>query len=130
MARYKGFLYQALEGSKMISKLEDNSKILIVEGCTHHRQCDDIGTVKIPKLLKEKTNKKLDFSFCSGGDFPEKIEQYDLIIHCGGCMLTRRAVMNRISRCTESGVPIVNYGVAIALMNGIETKDGSCMVKR
>lgn len=119
MARYKGFLNQALEGSKMISKLEDNSKILIVEGCTHHRQCDDIGTVKIPKLLREKTNKKLDFSFSSGMDFPEKIEQYDLIIHCGGCMLNDKEMEYRQFKAKKKNVPFTNYGMVLAYLNKV-----------
>ena len=130
-ARQKGDLKTLCEGASTIKKLRDGDRVLIAEGCTHRRQCGDIGTEKIPRLLKKFTGRNLDFKFASGGDFPlDENNLPKLVIHCGGCMLTRRAVMNRLSRCTESGVPIVNYGVAIALMNGIETKDGSCMVKR
>lgn len=130
-ARQKGDLKTLCEGASTIKKLQDGDRVLIAEGCTHRRQCGDIGTEKIPRLLKKFTGRNLDLTFASGGDFPlDEKNLPKLVIHCGGCMLTRRAVMNRISRCTEVGVPIVNYGVAIALMNGIETKDGSCMVKR
>ena len=130
-ARQKGDLKTLCEGASTIKKLQDGDRVLIAEGCTHRRQCGDIGTEKIPRLLKKFTGRNLDLTFASGGDFPlDENNLPKLVIHCGGCMLTRRAVMNRLSRCTEVGVPIVNYGVAIALMNGIETKDGSCMVKR
>lgn len=130
-ARQKGDLKTLCEGASTIKKLRDGDRVLIAEGCTHRRQCGDIGTEKIPRLLKKFTGRNLDFKFASGGDFPlDENNLPKLVIHCGGCMLTRRAVMNRISRCTQAEVPIVNYGVAIALMNGIETKDGSCMVKR
>lgn len=130
-ARQKGDLKTLCEGASTIKKLQDGDRVLIAEGCTHRRQCGDIGTEKIPRLLKKFTGRNLDLTFASGGDFPlDENNLPKLVIHCGGCMLTRRAVMNRISRCTQAGVPIVNYGVAIALMNGIETKDGSCMVKR
>ena len=130
-ARQKGDLKTLCEGASTIKKLQEGDGVLIAEGCTHRRQCGDIGTEKIPRLLKKFTGRNLDLTFASGGDFPlDENNLPKLVIHCGGCMLTRRAVMNRLSRCTEVGVPIVNYGVAIALMNGIETKDGSCMVKR
>ncbi|MBO7308492.1 MAG: [FeFe] hydrogenase H-cluster maturation GTPase HydF [Kiritimatiellae bacterium] len=130
-ARQKGDLKTLCEGASAIMNLQDGDRVLIAEGCTHRRQCGDIGTEKIPRLLKKFTGRNLDLTFASGGDFPlDENNPPKLVIHCGGCMLTRRAVMNRLSRCTEVGVPIVNYGVAIALMNGIETKDGSCMVKR
>lgn len=130
-ARQKGDLKTLCEGASTIKKLQEGDRVLIAEGCTHRRQCGDIGTEKIPRLLKKFTGRNLDLTFASGGDFPlDENNLPKLVIHCGGCMLTRRAVMNRISRCTQAGVLIVNYGVAIALMNGIETKDGSCMVKR
>ena len=130
-ARQKGDLKTLCEGASTIKKLQDGDRVFIAEGCTHRRQCGDIGTEKIPRLLKKFTGRNLDLTFASGGDFPlDENNLPKLVIHCGGCMLTRRAVMNRLSRCAEVGVPIVNYGVAIALMNGIETKDGSCMVKR
>lgn len=129
-ARQKGDLKTLCEGAKAIKNLQDGDKVLIAEGCTHRRQCGDIGTEKIPRLLKKFTSKNLELSFASGGDFPVNEVLPKLVIHCGGCMLTRRAVMSRLSRCIEANIPIVNYGVAIALMNGIITKDGSCMVKR
>lgn len=129
-ARQKGDLKTLCEGAKAIKNLQDGDKVLIAEGCTHRRQCGDIGTEKIPRLLKKFTSKNLELSFASGGDFPVDEALPKLVIHCGGCMLTRRAVMSRLSRCVEANIPIVNYGVAIALMNGIITKDGSCMVKR
>lgn len=129
-ARQKGDLKTLCEGAKAIMNLQDGDKVLIAEGCTHRRQCGDIGTEKIPRLLKKFTGKNLELSFASGGDFPVNEVLPKLVIHCGGCMLTRRAVMSRLSRCVEANIPIVNYGVAIALMNGIITKDGSCMVKR
>lgn len=130
-ARQKGDLKTLCEGASAIMNLQDGDRVLIAEGCTHRRQCGDIGTEKIPRLLKKFTGRNLDLTFASGGDFPlDENNLPKLVIHCGGCMLTRRAVMNRLSRCAEVGVPIANYGVAIALMNGIETKDGSCMVKR
>lgn len=129
-ARQKGDLKTLCEGAKAIKNLQDGDKVLIAEGCTHRRQCGDIGTEKIPRLLKKFTGKNLELSFATGGDFPVNEVLPKLVIHCGGCMLTRRAVMSRLSRCVEANIPIVNYGVAIALMNGIITKDGSCMVKR
>ena len=129
-ARQKGDLKTLCEGAKAIKSLQDGDKVLIAEGCTHRRQCGDIGTEKIPRLLKKFTGKNLELSFASGGDFPVDEALPKLVIHCGGCMLTRRAVMSRLLRCVEANIPIVNYGVAIALMNGIITKDGSCMVKR
>lgn len=130
-ARQKGDLKTLCEGASTIKKLQDGDRVLIAEGCTHRRQCGDIGTEKIPRLLKKFTGRNLDLTFASGGDFPlDENNPLKLVIHCGGCMLTRRAVISRLSRCTQAEIPIVNYGVAIALMNGIETKDGSCMVKR
>lgn len=129
-ARQKGDLKTLCEGAKAIKNLQDGDRVLIAEGCTHRRQCGDIGTEKIPRLLKKFTGKNLELSFASGGDFPVNEVLPKLVIHCGGCMLTRRAVMSRFLRCVEANIPIVNYGVAIALMNGIITKDGSCMVKR
>lgn len=130
-ARQKGDLKTLCEGASTIKKLQDGDRVLIAEGCTHRRQCGDIGTEKIPRLLKKFTGRNLDLTFASGGDFPLDANNLPkLVIHCGGCMLTRRAVISRLSRCTQAEIPIVNYGVAIALMNGIETKDGSCMVKR
>lgn len=119
MARYKGFLEDAVRGAAAIGALHDGSRVLICEGCTHHRQCEDIGTVKLPRWLKEYTGKQLELSFTSGVDFPEELSDYDLIIHCGGCMLTEREVTWRMKCAADAGVPMTNYGTAIAFMNGI-----------
>lgn len=119
MARYKGDLTELVRGAKAIEKLKDGDKILIAEACTHHRQSDDIGKVKIPRWLRQKTGKKLDFHFSSGFSFPENIEEYSLIVHCAGCMLNRRAMLHRINNAVEKNVPIVNYGVLIAYVQGI-----------
>ena len=119
MARYKGFLDSAVLGSKAIDKLKDGDKVLISEGCTHHRQCGDIGTVKLPRWLKEKTGKELVIETSSGADFPENLEDFALIIHCGGCMLSSRELVYRMKCAEDAGVPFTNYGVAIAYMKGI-----------
>lgn len=119
MARYKGFLGEALKGAESIGRLEDGAQVLICEGCTHHRQCEDIGTVKLPKWLKEYTGRDLNLSFTSGHGFPEDLSVYDLIIHCGACMLNDREVNNRMLAAQASSVPFTNYGTAIAFMNGI-----------
>lgn len=118
-ARYKGNLDILLKGADKISKLSDNSNILISEGCTHHRQCNDIGSVKIPKWLKEYSGKNLNFDFTSGNEFPLDLKKYDLIIHCGGCMLNEKEMQNRINRAVEQNVDIVNYGILISYLNGI-----------
>ncbi len=118
-ARYKGLLKSAINGVKALDKLNDNDTVLICEGCTHHRQCEDIGTVKIPKWIQDFTGKKLDFEFVSGGDFPENLEKYSLIVHCGGCMLNEREIRYRNKCATDAGVPITNYGTLIAHINGI-----------
>lgn len=119
MARYKGFLETAVEGAAAIDFLKDGDKVLISEGCSHHRQCGDIGTEKLPKLLKKYTGKNLELSFTSGTEFPENPNDYALVIHCGGCMLNEREVMHRMNCAVECGVPFTNYGTALALMNGI-----------
>lgn len=119
MARYKGFLHTAVDGASKISSLKDGDKVLISEGCTHHRQCEDIGTVKIPKWLKNYTNAEIAFEFSSGTGFPHDLSEYSLVIHCGGCMLNSREVQNRMERAVSQGVPFTNYGTAIAYMNGI-----------
>jgi [FeFe] hydrogenase H-cluster maturation GTPase HydF len=118
-ARQKGLLFDSVRGAKSIDSLKDGDKILISEGCTHHRQCDDIGTVKIPRWLREYTKKDFDFHFTSGGDFPENLSEYSLIVHCGGCMLTDRILKNRLNCVKDAGVHITNYGVLIAYMQGI-----------
>ncbi len=119
MARHKGFLKYAVEGVRAIENLKDGDKILIAEGCTHHRQCGDIGSVKIPALLKKHTGKDLIIETVSGADFPEDLSGYSLIIHCGGCMLNEREVLYRMKCAKDTGVPVTNYGTAIAYMNGI-----------
>lgn len=119
MARFKGKLQDLVAGVKAIKNLKAGSKVLISEGCTHRRQCDDIGTVKIPNLLKKQGHTDLQLEFTSGGAFPKDVSQYDLIIHCGACMLTRREVLRRIECAVVQGTPIVNYGVLIAALHGI-----------
>jgi [FeFe] hydrogenase H-cluster maturation GTPase HydF len=119
MARYKGFLDTAVRGAAAIDKLQDGDKILISEGCTHHRQCGDIGTVKLPRFLKQKTGKELQIVTSSGTEFPEDLSEFSLIIHCGGCMLTSREMIYRMKCAEDAGIPFTNYGVAIAFMKGI-----------
>ena len=119
MARFKGKLQDLVAGVKAIKNLKPGSRVLISEGCTHRRQCDDIGTVKIPNLLKKQGHRDLQLEFTSGGAFPKDVSNYDLIIHCGACMLTRREVLRRIECAVVQGTPIVNYGVLIAALHGI-----------
>lgn len=118
-ARYKGNLKTLVDGARMLRHLENGDKILISEGCTHHRQCDDIGTVKLPRLIRNYTGKELEFEFTSGTEFPFSLEKYRLIVHCGGCMLNEREMKYRIRCAEDAGIPITNYGTAIACMNGI-----------
>lgn len=122
MARYKGSLESAIKGAEKMKNLNDGDTILISEGCTHHRQCGDIGTQKLPKWLKEYSGKELNFKFTSGKDFPEDLTGISLVIHCGGCMLTEREMQYRRRFCEENNVPITNYGTAIAQINGILEK--------
>ena len=119
MARYKGYLETAVNGVAAIDHLKDGDKILISEGCTHHRQCDDIGTVKIPRWLKQHTGKELIIETSSGTEFPEDLTSYALVIHCGGCMLNEREVKYRMKCAEDQKVPFTNYGLAIAQMKGI-----------
>lgn len=119
MARYKGFLKTAVRGASAIENLKDGDKILISEGCTHHRQCNDIGTVKLPRLIKNKTGKNIIFETSSGKGFPENLTDYKLILHCGGCMLNEREVQRRRELAEAAGVPFTNYGITIAYLNGI-----------
>lgn len=119
MARYKGYLETAVNGVAAIGHLKDGDKILISEGCTHHRQCDDIGTVKIPRWLKQHTGKELIIETSSGTEFPEDLTSYALVIHCGGCMLNEREVKYRMKCAEDQKVPFTNYGIAIAQMKGI-----------
>ena len=129
-ARAKGDLAAYCAGAAALATLKDGDRVLISEGCTHHRQCNDIGTVKLPKWISAKTGKKLAFEWTSGNAFPEDLSPYALVVHCGGCMLTRRAVQARIARCREACVPITNYGVCIAACNGITASPDTCMVAR
>jgi [FeFe] hydrogenase H-cluster maturation GTPase HydF len=118
-ARYKGNLETLVNGATAVDSLQDGDTILISEGCSHHRQCDDIGTVKIPRWLKEYTHKDITFETSSGAEFPEDLSKYKLIIHCGGCMLNEREMKYRIKCANDANVPIVNYGVFIAYVKGI-----------
>lgn len=119
MARYKGFLKTAVNGARAIELLNDGDKILISEGCTHHRQCDDIGTVKLPRLLRKYTGKSIKTETSSGRDFPSDLTKYKLVIHCGGCMLNEKEVDSRRQKAENAGVPFTNYGIAISYMRGI-----------
>ena len=119
MVRYKGNLVEAVRGAAALDHLKDGDTVLISEGCTHHRQCGDIGTVKLPNWIRNYTGKELHYEFTSGREYPENPGSYDLVIHCGGCMLNEREMQYRIRQTTDSGVPITNYGIAIAQMHGI-----------
>lgn len=121
-ARYKGELWSMVDGAHAIDGLKDGDSVLISEGCTHHRTCEDIGTYKLPKWITEYTGKKLDFSFTSGTEFPVDPERYQLIVHCGGCMLSEREMKYRIKCAADAGVPMTNYGTAIAHIHGILDK--------
>lgn len=118
-ARYKGDLKELVRGARAVAQLKEGDRVLIAEACTHHRQDDDIARVKIPRWLKQKTGKDLNLDFVSGVNFPDNLKDYSLVIHCGGCMLTRREMLYRIRQVASAGVPIVNYGVFIAYVNGI-----------
>lgn len=118
-AKYKGILNEAVKAVSMLENLSDGDKILVAEGCSHHRQCNDIGTVKIPGWIRKHTGKDIEFVFTSGRDFPEDLEEYAMVIHCGGCMITERDVMHRMDKAVEQGVPFTNYGILIAYINGI-----------
>ncbi|MDR3335439.1 MAG: [FeFe] hydrogenase H-cluster maturation GTPase HydF [Treponema sp.] len=118
-ARYKGSLAQTVQGVKVLDALADGDQVLIAEGCTHHRQCDDIGTVKLPRWIKEYTGKHVTFAFTSGGEFPEDLGPYKLIVHCGGCMLNEREMRYRQKCAQDQNVPMTNYGIIIAHIQGI-----------
>ena len=118
-ARYKGNLNELIKGAKTLKKLKDGNKVLISEGCTHHRQCNDIGTVKLPAWIENYSKAKLSFEFTSGYDFSQDLSKFKLIVHCGGCMLNKNEMQNRIACAKNFNVPIVNYGIAIAQMKGI-----------
>ena len=119
MSRYKGFLDVALKSVNGLSRLKDGDKVLIAEGCTHHRQCNDIGTVKIPRWIREYTGVNPEFSTCSGTEFPDDLSPYALVVHCGGCMLKQREVKYRAKCCVAQNVPMINYGVLIGAIHGI-----------
>lgn len=118
-SRYKGELEAQLQGVSALSSIKDGDRILIAEGCTHHRQCDDIGTYKIPKWIREYTGKKPVFEFTSGTEFPDDVTSYKMVVHCGGCMLNEREMKYRISCCQDQNVPVTNYGILIARITGI-----------
>ena len=118
-ARYKGDLKEAVHGAAQLDKLQNGDTVLISEGCTHHRQCGDIGTVKLPNWIRNYTRKELSFEFTSGGEFPEDLSPYALVVHCGGCMLNDREMKARIARAVAQNVPITNYGICIAQVHGI-----------
>ncbi|OPJ61317.1 [FeFe] hydrogenase H-cluster maturation GTPase HydF [Clostridium oryzae] len=118
-ARNKGDLNELIKGAKAVDRLKNGDKVLIAEGCTHHRQSDDIGTVKIPRWIRQRTGKDIEFEFASGASFTEEVKKYSLIVHCGACMLNKTAMMSRIEAAAKFGVPIVNYGVLIAYVQGI-----------
>ena len=118
-ARYKGELNALLQGASALDNIKDGSKILISEGCTHHRQCGDIGTVKLPAWIKNYTQKQVEFTFTQGGEFPENLAKFDIIIHCGGCMLNEKEMHSRMARAKDQNIPMTNYGMAISKVNGI-----------
>ncbi len=118
-AKYKGVLDEAVRAVGKIEILKDGDKILVAEGCSHHRQCNDIGTVKIPNWIKKHTGKDIQFEFTSGREFPDNLDEYALVLHCGGCMITERDVMSRMEKAKEENIPFTNYGITIAYMNGI-----------
>ncbi len=129
-ARAKGDLPTYCEGLAALGSLEDGDTVLVSEGCTHHRQCGDIGAVKIPRAIGRLTGKRLNFAFSSGGEFPIEKNRPKLVVHCGGCMLTRREMQRRIAVAKEAGTPITNYGLALAAANGIAVDPATCMVRR
>ena len=119
MARYKGDLPLAVAGAAAVDTLKDGDKVLIAEGCTHHRQCDDIGTVKIPNWIRKRTGVEPEFIFSSGNSFPEDLSQFKMVIHCGGCTLPEREMKYRLACAADQGIPVTNYGILIAYLNGI-----------
>ncbi|MCH5198442.1 MAG: [FeFe] hydrogenase H-cluster maturation GTPase HydF [Oscillospiraceae bacterium] len=125
-ARYKGEYALLMKGAGALKELKDGDKVLISEGCTHHRQCNDIGAVKLPAWIKKYSSAEPEFRFTSGGEFPEDLSEYALIVHCGGCMLNEAEMKSRLKRAEEQGIPIINYGMAIAGMNGILDRATKC----
>ena len=126
-ARYKGDLKEAVHGAAQLDKLQDGDTVLISEGCTHHRQCGDIGTVKLPNWIRKYTGKELNFAFTSGGEFPEYLSPYALVVHCGGCMLNEREMRSRLRSAADQEIPMTNYGIAIAYMKGILERSVECL---
>ena len=118
-ARYKGFLKAAAEGVEALESMKEGASILVAEGCTHHRQCDDIGTVKLPRWIQERLGRAFQFSFCAGNEFPEDVSRFALVLHCGGCMLNEKAMKARAGIAAAQSVPFTNYGVCIAWLQGI-----------
>lgn len=129
-ARAKGDLHAYCEGLEALRSLKDGDRVLVSEGCTHHRQCGDIGAVKIPAAIRRLTGRRLDYAFSSGGGFPDDLGETRMVVHCGGCMLTRREVQRRIAVARAAGVPITNYGLLLAAANGISADPETCMVRR
>ena len=119
LSRIKGDLELFSKGAQTICQLHPGDKVLIAEGCTHHAADDDIGRVKIPNMLEKKVQGKLEFTICSGHDFPENLSEFKLVLHCGGCMLNRREVLRRLQLASAAGVPVVNYGMAISFCKGV-----------
>jgi len=119
LARQKGDINLFIDGAKQVGQIDNNAKILMVEGCTHNATHEDIGKVKIPTLMRKYTGKELSFDFCTGYDFPDHIEEYQMVVHCGGCMVSKKAVINRLSICQDKNIPVTNYGVLLAYLNGI-----------
>jgi predicted GTPase len=119
MARYKGDLAEFVAGARALKSLKAGDRVLISEGCTHHRQADDIGTVQIPRWLRQMVGGDLEFGFCSGADFPDDVTSYNLIIHCGACTLNRREMIHRQHSAKEAGIPMTNYGITLAFVHGI-----------
>ena len=119
LAKSKGDFKLMLEGASAINSLKDGDKVLIAEGCSHRQTCDDIGRVKIPNLLKKYTNKTLEFDFTAGSDFPENLKEYALVIHCGGCVLTKNEILHRLNECNTANVKVTNYGMLISKTQGV-----------
>jgi [FeFe] hydrogenase H-cluster maturation GTPase HydF len=118
-ARYKGDLEAFVKGAKAMGKLKAGDRVLVAEACTHRRQEDDIGTVKIPNWVHEKISSEIEFEHVAGREFPDNLEEYDVILHCGSCMLNRKEVLSRLKEAAEAGIPVINYGLAIAWLHGI-----------
>jgi hypothetical protein len=118
-ARYKGDLAAYVEGARALERLKPNARILMAEVCTHHQVADDIGRVKIPRWVRQRFGGDIQFTFTQGVNFPDDLKTYDLVVHCGGCMVNRRAILNRIAVCRAQGVPITNYGILIASVQGV-----------